>query len=453
MERCDLDSSISKKRRIDSTITEDLSNLKGEGSSKVGESICTKNKFADSTVYRLYFKGLVSDKTTTDNEKMVFAGIGVAICDDADSLLYEMKESVDATKILSRVEILGAICGINHSIQLGIKKLVIYCDDYRIYQLINGRGDFSTQTLEDLVGEFIHYKEKLASSEIVLVAPNDVKFAYKLARDVIASQISSNPNVEAAQGVVTCLICYDDADDHMLFTNNCGHRHCFTCVKRYVEVKLLSGVLPTCLEHGCISKLTLGSWLMLLTPKLKGLWKQRMKEDLIPAAERICCPYPSCLTVMSRTNFVPLQGHPSNVRACVKCSGLFCIDCKVPSHSGLSCADYKNLPPETLVNEMKLNSLAKENMWRQCVKCRLFIERVGGCIKIKCKCHYKFCYDCGVEWKIFQRECPSGCVESYYDDFDVEDEEEDDDDDEDEDDDGSDDGDVEVQEFGVYQTY
>ncbi|XP_010439104.1 PREDICTED: uncharacterized protein LOC104722604 [Camelina sativa] len=192
MERHDLDSLISKKQRIDSTITEDIPNLKSEASSKVGESICMTNKFSDSIVYRLYFKGLVSDKTTMDNEKMIFAGIGVAICDDVDNLLFEMKESVDATKILCQVEILGAICGINHSIQLGIKNVVIYCDHPRIYQLINGRGNPSTQMMEDLVGEFIHYKEKLASSEIVLVAPNDIKFAYRLARDVIASQISSN---------------------------------------------------------------------------------------------------------------------------------------------------------------------------------------------------------------------------------------------------------------------
>ncbi|KAL9300651.1 putative IBR domain, E3 ubiquitin ligase RBR family [Arabidopsis thaliana] len=121
----------------------------------------------------------------------------------------------------------------------------------------------------------------------------------------------------------------------------------------------------------------------------------------------------------------------SNVRTCVKCNGLFCIDCKVPSHSDLSCADYKKLHPELLVDDIKLKLLANENMWRQCVMCRHLIELSDGCNHMTCRCGYQFCYGCGIEWKKNQDTCPSGCREMGHGDADSDDDDDDVDDDED----------------------
>ncbi|CAL9247571.1 unnamed protein product, partial [Arabidopsis halleri] len=111
--------------------------------------------------------------------------------------------------------------------------------------------------------------------------------------------------------------------------------------------------------------------------------------------------------LMSKTEISPYD--QSNDRACIKCSGLFCIDCKVPSHSGLSCAEYKKLHPDPLVDDLKLKSLANDQNWRQCVKCRHLIELNQGCNHMICRCGYQFCYKCGVEWKKCQVTCPTGC--------------------------------------------
>lgn len=156
-----------------------------------------------------------------------------------------------------------------------------------------------------------------------------------------------------------------------------------------MEVKLLSGNVPTCLDYGCNLELTLGKCSKFLTPKLVELWKHKMKEDSIPAAERIYCPYPNCSMLMSKTE---ISGSDlvdqTNVRACVKCAGLFCIDCKVPSHPDLSCAEYQKLHPEPLVDDTKLKSLAKDQNWRQCVKCRHLIELSQGCNHMTCRYTY-----------------------------------------------------------------
>lgn len=232
--------------------------------------------------------------------------------------------------------------------------------------------------MRQLVYEVCRLKEKMDTCEPLLVARNDVKFAFKLAREASVSQS------KAAQGE-TCAICLEDTNvERMFLPDKCFHRHCFSCVKQYVEVKLLSGILPTWLGEGCKLELTFETCSKILTPRVIEMWKRKMKEDSIPAAERIYCPYPNCAMLMSKSD---LSSHAdqSKVQECVKCRGLFCIDCKVPSHTDISCDDYKKLHPDPLVDDMKLKSLANDNRWRQCVKCRHMIELSHGCNHMTCR--------------------------------------------------------------------
>ncbi|CAH8384507.1 unnamed protein product [Eruca vesicaria subsp. sativa] len=416
MEESHVSDLISKRQRLDSSIAGDITIPKGEGSSKLIQ-------FADNVVYRLYFKGLVSDDEVAESgERTVTAGFGVAICDEADNLLYEMKKSTSDGEIKRRgVEITALIHGLTEAFNLGIRHVRIHCDDYPIFQFING-GDKPQQTkMRQLVNEVCRLKEKMVSCEPLMVARNDVKFAFKLAREAIASQS------KASQGE-TCAICLEDTNvERMFSTDICPHRHCFSCVKQFVEVKLLSGIVPTCLGEGCKLELTFESCCKILTPRVIEMWKQKMKEDSIPPAERIYCPYPNCAMLMSKSDLSSNAdtADQSNVRECVKCRGQFCIDCKVPSHTDMSCADYKKLHPDPLLDDMKLKSLANDNKWRQCVKCRHMIELSHGCNHMTCRCGYEFCYKCGVEWVKNRSSCPSGCLLTGHGDYDDEDDDND----------------------------
>lgn len=122
-----------QKRRLNSIITGDIPNPKGEGSSPAA-------KFMDNVVYRLYFKGLVNYEAVADDvEKAVKAGFGVAICDEKDNLLHEIKESLRDIEISRRgVEIMALVRGLSESFDLGMRNVVIYCDDDWIYQSVSG---------------------------------------------------------------------------------------------------------------------------------------------------------------------------------------------------------------------------------------------------------------------------------------------------------------------------
>ncbi|KAL0886281.1 hypothetical protein Bca101_010264 [Brassica carinata] len=68
----------------------------GEGSSTVN---AVAGKFSGDVLYRLYFKGLVGEESVTGKGKVkmadvAVAGFGVAICDQRDGLLFELKREL-----------------------------------------------------------------------------------------------------------------------------------------------------------------------------------------------------------------------------------------------------------------------------------------------------------------------------------------------------------------------
>lgn len=134
---------------------------------------------------------------------------------------------------------------------------------------------------------------------------------------------------------------------------------------------------------------------------------QRAMEASIPAEDKVYCPYPKCSALMSKSQTVrPDVGSSSSryaidtfgLRQCVKCSKHFCINCKVPWHNGMSCYEYKRCNPYPRPEDAKFQFLARQRLWRQCVKCNQMIELSEGCYHMTCRCGHQFCYTCGAPW-------------------------------------------------------
>ena len=186
-----------------------------------------------------------------------------------------------------------------------------------------------------------------------------------------------------------CKICLDDVDsDLMFYVERCGHRFCINCVKQHINVKLVDGKIPNCPHHGCVFHLSIDRCGDLLMFKERSVWMQRIKENSIPLAERVYCPYKSCSHLMSMTE-LSRRGSYSGFGRCFKCHGDLCVHCGVPWHFNLSCNDYRRLFPnkyrEDGVHDAKLKSLASLNGWRQCPKCYHMVGRSYGCSRIICR--------------------------------------------------------------------
>ncbi|KAI3687783.1 hypothetical protein L1987_81486 [Smallanthus sonchifolius] len=374
----------------------------GEGSSKSEE------------VFRVYFKGLLSEERvngpTSSNKTVTMAGIGVAICDSTDEMIFEMRKPLDLIEgdRMSRQSVEGQalIEALKAAIALDLKRIVFYCDHHPLYQFVNARWRPKQKKIVNFLDQVNLLRKSFIYCEPSLIAHKDVKFAFKLAREAINSQKSK---MESSQEKLeNCVICLDDKSVDQFFSiEGCTHRYCYSCIKQHAEVKLLHGMLPKCPHEGCKSELRVESCEKFLTPKLTEMMRQRLKEDSIPVTEKVYCPHPKCSTLMSRTE---LRGLPKLINeigavTCYKCHGNFCINCRVPWHKNMNCAEYKRRNPTQLVEESKLKNLAAKNLWRQCIKCKHMIELAAGCYHITCRCGFEFCYTCGAEWKNKKATC------------------------------------------------
>lgn len=258
---------------------------------------------------------------------------------------------------------------------------------------ITGKWPAKQPKVSALVNQVYHLRKKLTYCQPSLVARNDIKFAFKLARQAIVSQMNKPAECNGSRNSQeTCVICLEDTNiDEIFSIDDCMHRYCFSCMKQHVEVKLLHGMLPKCPHEGCNIELKIDTCSKFLTPRLTEIWNQRVKEASIPVTEKIYCPYPKCSALMSKREALE-HSKTAHVgadmycrRKCIKCNGLFCISCKVPWHNNMTCYDYKRRNPYLQQEEAKLKKLAMTNLWRQCVKCNHMIELAAGCYHMTCR--------------------------------------------------------------------
>ncbi|KAL3616411.1 hypothetical protein CASFOL_039801 [Castilleja foliolosa] len=400
------------------------------------------SKGVNAELFRVYFKGLVEKQSP---EGLSMGGIGVAICDSSDELLFEVRKPlVGKGMMLSRgvAEAQALTEALNAAVELGLQRVTFYCDYYPIYKFVIGQWSAKQRKVASLINQVTCLREKFVYCQPYLVPRNNIKFAFKLAREAIVSQANKAAETGGSKNLTeTCTICTEDTDITQIFSvDDCLHRYCFSCMKQHVEVKLLHGMLPTCPYEGCKSKLQLDSCIKFLTPRLIEIMHHRIKEDSVPVTEKVYCPYPKCSALMSKREVFEyslkaiLGAGLSRLRKCVKCDGRFCVDCKVPWHNNMTCSVYKTIYPQP--EEVKLKSLAATNLWRQCVKCNHMIELSAGCYHMTCRCGYEFCYNCGGQWEDKKQicSCPLWDEDHILEDEDFDDEEEEDEyyDDEDE---------------------
>jgi E3 ubiquitin-protein ligase RNF144 len=99
--------------------------------------------------------------------------------------------------------------------------------------------------------------------------------------------------------------------------------------------------------------------------------------------------------------------------------GCSVLSAKVAWHNGVDCAEFQRLGKDERGNDdLLLRKVAKDKKWQRCPKCKVYVERVAGCVYIVCRycfaaccpvqvtlmvflilqifrCRYCFCYLCG----------------------------------------------------------
>ncbi|KAI3427690.1 uncharacterized protein J3R85_009261 [Psidium guajava] len=383
-------------------------------SSSASSSSSSSASSASGECFRVYVKGLVSEEWIKD-EKVVVAGLGVAICDFKDNVIIEVKKPLINDILVGdlEAEIEALVQGLDAAVGLDLKRVNVLIGDVRLYNYVTGIQSPGQSKIAALLNEATMLQRKLTYFGATLVGPNDTKYAYKLARDAIVSQISWPEETNDGKSLKeTCVICFEDSSVTEMFSvEECLHRYCFSCMKRHVEAKLLDGVMIKCPHDGCNSEVKIESCGGFLDPKTISIMSQRMKEASVGVTERVYCPYPRCSTLMSKHEVLEYSKNAfvgaehSGARKCMKCQFFFCVDCKVPWHYNMSCNEYQRSIPIAAAGDAQLKSLASKRLWRECAKCKNLVELAEGCYHITCRCGHEFCYTCGAEWKKKRATC------------------------------------------------
>ncbi|XP_024310537.1 potential E3 ubiquitin-protein ligase ariadne-1 [Brachypodium distachyon] len=193
-----------------------------------------------------------------------------------------------------------------------------------------------------------------------------------------------------------CTICMEALPIIECFPiGGCTHAFCMSCVRQYITAKVEENVLSIgCPDPGCKDgALHPEACRNFIAPQLFQRWGAALC-DMAIGALKFYCPFKDC-SVMLVDDHVDGDEAITNVE-CPHCSRMFCAQCKVPCHDGIDCAQFQRLGKDERGREdLQLRKVAHESKWQRCPKCKIYVERVEGCVYIVCRCVHCFCYLCG----------------------------------------------------------
>ncbi|KAG0559880.1 hypothetical protein KC19_10G136400 [Ceratodon purpureus] len=229
---------------------------------------------------------------------------------------------------------------------------------------------------------------------------------------IAGSSLENETDMNADEyGVQYCQICFEATQRTSSFVTleGCEHQFCESCVSRHAEARILDGgqMHVTCLHDECPTIISYTQLSLLLSSTLLEVLTRRQIEAAIPEAERMYCPFRDCSALLfkpiSHMDKPSSSAHPhptaSGCVECEACHRAFCLECAVPWHSDMSCAEFNaNLKNLRLLGDEKLLQLAGQKKWQRCKKCGRLVELSHGCFHMTCLCRHEFCYTCGESW-------------------------------------------------------
>ncbi|CAF3679555.1 unnamed protein product [Adineta steineri] len=204
-----------------------------------------------------------------------------------------------------------------------------------------------------------------------------------------------------------CSICCSD-DEKDMFHLECNHTFCNDCWKTYITNQILhEGHSQTivCPYSECDILVDDETILKFLNDNefAKNMYTKMILNSYVDNNPRVrWCPGKDCNHIINATSLTSSYNYAQLI-TCNNCQTIFCFQCTQPWHDPIKCILLiewnKKLIGDTLnVLWLKTNTQA-------CPKCKVHIEKNGGCNHMSCKhCQYEFCWLCFNDWSK-HREC------------------------------------------------
>ncbi|XVF87014.1 hypothetical protein PTKIN_Ptkin18bG0086400 [Pterospermum kingtungense] len=262
---------------------------------------------------------------------------------------------------------------------------------------------------EDLQELDAQFAEQLQFQDAIFFSVKDMSSSSSTSRSTTNTQASKTkhehkPKMFTISGcshssLSYCEICVDRKERHQMFTiSGCSHSYCSDCISTCVKTRLEQNItIIMCPGENCKSTLELDACRPVLPKVVISLWEDLLCEELLCATGgRLYCPFKDCSALLLNDNH---GGEVIVDTECPECHRLFCAQCHVPWHDGISCEEFQKLnEDERGTEDLMVRKLAIENKWRRCPSCHMMVERTEGCLHMTCRCKFEFCYKCGSDW-------------------------------------------------------
>lgn len=197
----------------------------------------------------------------------------------------------------------------------------------------------------------------------------------------------------------TCLICCEEKNTET-FSLECGHEFCIDCYRHYIEDKLHSGNIITCMNCSLALKnydidnvMGHESSKKLMASSIKSFIQSHNKNYK-------WCPYADCGCIIHLRDTSTLAEYTRlHYSPFVKCNNdhRFCFSCGFEVHAPADCNVTNAWIKKARKESENLNWVVSHT--KECPKCGANIEKDGGCNHMKCfGCKYEFCWICDGEW-------------------------------------------------------
>ncbi|XP_047738111.1 E3 ubiquitin-protein ligase arih1-like [Hyalella azteca] len=186
--------------------------------------------------------------------------------------------------------------------------------------------------------------------------------------------------------------------DQMMSGLECGHRYCLSCWSEYISTKVVdegTGQCITCAGYNCPVVVEDSQVMSLLKdPKVKLIYQHRISQSFVECNRQLrWCPFPDC-------KFVVKAPHADARRVQCKCQHVFCFSCGANWHDPVKCSLLKEWVKKCDDDSETSNWISANT--KECPKCRVIIEKDGGCNHMVCKnvaCKSEFCWVCLGPWE------------------------------------------------------
>jgi len=182
-----------------------------------------------------------------------------------------------------------------------------------------------------------------------------------------------------------CVICLNEFDNDNFAILECLHGFCQECMKKTILMNMDNGSVDiTCpnvdTNHGrCEHQLTHEEIELFLNDSalFEKYRKIQLNQTLDKASDCAWCPRPGCENAM-------IGDANSAMSTCPECQLQFCFSCKTPDwHEGSTCENFRRWKKENGSADIKYAEWKQKNS-KDCPKCKVPIEKNGGCNHMHC---------------------------------------------------------------------